>query len=173
MPTSHNAKASLFGKIARMAAIALAACALAVCAGCASQIATEEEVGNTASQYMVSLNDASAELKAELTEFAEAAAGQRISTMQAKAEEAYATLDEMAALEAPEALSELKEKYADAAAQLKEALSGYIELYTEVLDTQLSSIDMSAYAEKLESIQRLYDSALNALEEADVMAAEK
>lgn len=94
--------------------------------------------------------------------------------MQAKAEEAYSVLDEMASIEAPESLDDLKAKYSDAATQLKDALSDYISLYTEVFDSgQPSSSESSAYAERVESIQKQYDGALNALEEADKMAAEK
>lgn len=174
MRISSNPKASSFSNMVRVAVAALALCALALCAGCSSQLPGESESENTASQYMVNLNDRSAELKDKLEEFSAAASEQRISTMQAKAEEAYSVLDEMASIEAPESLDDLKAKYSDAATQLKDALSDYISLYTEVFDSgQPSSSESSAYAERVESIQKQYDGALNALEEADKMAAEK
>lgn len=170
-----NIKAVPSGKAVRIIAAALSICALAACAGCsAQQLASEDEATVTASQYMISLNDASAELKQQLGEFASAATEQKISTMQAKLDEAYATLEKMANLEAPEELGELKAKYSDAVSQLKEALASYDGLYTDALDSMHgNAVDLSDYSEALESIQQQYDSALNALEEADEMAAQK
>ena len=155
---------------AAMAAILLAVSLFAV--GCAGGPPLEgEEEPKTASDYMVDLNDRIVRLQAKLDEFAEAADEGRISAMQTKAQEAYEVLDEMADLEAPDDVSDLQDQYDDAASQLKGALEAYMTLYTEIYDsTQTGGFDYSTYSQRIEEVQKQYDDALTALEEADKQA---
>lgn len=172
MPNMHYPDAFLKGKASRFIAL-IAACAFAVTlfVGCTTTpSSSEEEAPITASEYMVNLNDCSVRLSDKLQGFAEAVADDKVSAMQTKAEEAYAILDEMSDLEAPEDVNDLKAKYTEASNKMKDALSSYVALYTEVFDS--AQAVPADYAQRIEDVQKQYDAALNALEEADKMSTE-
>ena len=151
-----------------------AACLAFPLAGCSSPSSMElENQPVTASQYMVNLNDTTGRLSEKLTEFSQSVGSGKISAMQTKAQEAYAILDEMSALEAPEDVTDIKNAYDDAATQLKGALNDYMALYTEIYDSsETSGFDYSTYSQRIEDIQKQYDGAIGALEDADKKATE-
>ena len=161
-------------RIAKLMPILLAASLAVPIAGCTSPADMElEEQPVTASQYMVNLNDMSGKLADKLQEFSDSVGSGKISAMQTKAQEAYAVLDEMAALEAPDDISEIKQQYDDAATQLKGALNDYMALYTEIYDSaDMADFDYSSYTHRIEDVQKQYDNAIGALEDADKKAAE-
>ena len=157
-----------------MAVFASLVAVLLLLSGCSSGATLEtEEEPKTASQYMVELNDYSGKLADKMQEFSEAASAGRISAMQTKVQEAYAILDEMTNLEAPDDISDIKNGYNDAISQFKSALNDYIALFTEIYDSSdTGSFDYSTYSQRLEDVQKQYDSALGSLEDADKKASE-
>ena len=173
--TGPGSGSAVLSRSAILIAIAIACAAFVLgMTGCSSQTGMDiEDKPKTASEYMVDLNDYSGRLQAKMQELAEAAGEGKISAMQTKAQEAYAMLDEMADLEAPDEISEIKNQYNDAATQLKGALNDYMTLYTELYDSADSdAFDYSTYVQRLEDIQKQYDSALGVLEDADKKASE-
>ena len=147
---------------------------LMLLSGCSSQESLQpEEEPKTASQYMVDLNDCTVRLSDKLSEFMTAVSEGKISAMETKSQEAFAILDEMSNLEAPDDVSDLKSKYSDASSQLKGALSDYMGLYTEIYDSSpTNGFDYSTYAQRIEDIQKKYDSAVGAFEDADKQASD-
>ncbi len=160
-------------KIACAALVALALCSLTACMK-PQPTPVDEQQELTPSQYMINVNQVAENLGASLQEFKQAVNDNDISAMQAKADAAFAVLDELDDMEVPDSLNDVKEKYGEAVSILKGALNDYIALYTEISDANEDHpFDYTNYAERLESIQKQYDSGLTTLEEADKLAAEK
>lgn len=160
-------------KIACMTIALIAVLSLTACMKSQAP-ATEEEQPITPSQYMTNVNEVAENLAVSLGSFTEAVKANDLSAIQSRADSAYAILDELDSLEAPESLNDVKQKYSEATNSLKSALNDYITLYTEVKDSNKANpFDFDDYSERLESIQKQYDSGLNMLEEADKLAAGK
>ena len=93
--------------------------------------------------------------------------------MQTQAENALATLDGLGAIEAPEELADVQQSYQDGTSQLRDALNGYVALYTEISSaTDAQPFDWSTYDARLAEIQEKYDAGIDALEAGDAAAAE-
>lgn len=86
-----------------------------------------------------------------------------------QANSAYAILDKLAELEAPEDLAGIKESYTQGTDKLREALDGYIALYTDI---ESGSFDQANYDSRLEEIQSTYDEGVEILRNGDADAAE-
>lgn len=156
-------------KLATVICAAILSCGLlAGCANTGANNATEEQKANRA--YMSQVNGIMAELDEGLDAFVAAVSRNDIVNMRSQAENAYQALDQLADLEAPEALADVQKGYVDGTAKLREALDGYIALYT---DMDGGSFDQATYDQRIADIQKLYDEGVAALEEADKTASGK
>lgn len=162
----------------------VAKCAGVLCAGalCASLVAgcgsttvstvTEEQQANR--DYMAQVNQKMESLGDDLDKFSDAVARQDIISMRTQAENAFKELDALAAVEAPEALADVHESYVSGVKNLREALSDYIDLYTEIQSaTEQTPFDWSTYDQRVAAIQELYSDGLTALAHGDEVAAGK
>lgn len=160
-------------RIVSFALAALCLAALLALVGCASQgnPATEAQTANR--QYMARVNQTMDDLAQRLEGFEEAVSRGDVVTMRTQADNALKTLDELAAIEAPEALKEVQQDYVDGCGLLKDALDGYIALYTEVASaTDEHPFDYSTYDARIEEVQETYDQGIDKLEAGDALAAE-
>lgn len=164
-------------KLRKLARIAAVACAgllvVASLAGCAQQqtAATEEQTANR--QYMSAVSQSMDDLSERLGSFEDAVARGDAVTMRTQADNAFKALDSLSALEAPEALGEVQVGYVDGCNALKEALSSYVDLYTEISSaTDDHPFDYSTYSDRLTVIQDTYNDGIAKLEAADKKATE-
>ncbi len=162
-------KKNLAAKIGALAcAIVLSIGVLAGCANSAMNAATSEQQANRT--YMSQVNEIMEELQEGLGSFVDAVSRGDVVNMRTQADNAYQALDKLAALEAPEALGDIQEKYEDGTAKLREALDGYVTLYTEMSG---ASFDMATYDDRIAKIQKLYDEGVKLMKEGDEAAAGK
>ncbi|MBQ9044051.1 MAG: hypothetical protein IJ111_14700 [Eggerthellaceae bacterium] len=161
---------SIIGKKlgALVCALALACGVLAGCANSAATTATAEQQANRA--YMSQVNGIMEELGEGLDTFVDAVSRNDIVNMRTQADNAYKALDELKDLEVPDELADVQEKYVKGADKLREALDGYIALYTEM---NSESFDMSTYDARIDAVQSLYDEGVDLMAEADETAASK
>ena len=156
-------------KLAALAcAFALALAALYGCANSAGTNATPEQQENR--NYMSQVNATMEELGDSLDLFVDAVSRNDIVNMRTQADNAFKVIDKLADIEAPEALEDVQEKYVDGATKLREALDGYIALYS---DMAAGSLGEEAHSDRIAEIQALYDEGVNLLEEGDKLAADK
>ena len=71
-------------------------------------------------------------------------------------------------LEAPDAYKDVQKHYVDGTGKLREALDGYITLYT---DMNGASFDQSTYDSRVADIQKLYNEGVEELEAGDKAAS--
>ncbi len=82
-------------------------------------------------------------------------------------------INRISEIEAPEELGELKQKYVDGANQLKDAMSSYIDLYTEIdTATTRDPFDYDTYNDRISQIQAAYDAGIQTIKDADQSATE-
>lgn len=148
-------------------AVALAAGVMAGCAGGAGVAASEEQQANRA--YMSQVNQTMEELDSNLDGFVDAVSRGDVVNMRSQAENAYKTLDKLKDIEVPDSMTDIQAGYTEGTEKLREALDGYITLYT---DASSSSFDWSTYDARIADIQELYDAGVEALETADKTAAD-
>ena len=153
---------------ALVCAIALACGMLAGCANTGANTASSEQQANRA--YMSQVNEIMEQLGLGLDSFVDAVSRGDIVNMRTQADNAYQALDKLDALEAPEELKDVQDKYKEGTSKLREALDGYITLYT---DMSGASFDMSTYDKRIAEIQALYDEGIGLMEEGDKAAASK
>ncbi|WP_282209694.1 hypothetical protein [Parvibacter caecicola] len=159
-------------QVLALAAVAGLVLALAGCVAGPQQAATGENA-NANSQYMAQVNQAVEELSTKLGAFDDAVSRNDVVSMRTQADGAFAALDKLNQLQPPEALKEVQEYYSDGCASLKEALSGYVDLYTEIDSaTDQQPFDYSTYEQRLSSIQSAYDTGLQALRAGDQKVTE-
>jgi len=164
-------KKSLFRRIAISLAITLGL--LALLGSCASlsnnNSATDEQIANR--EYMVQVNRIMDTLIVDLTGFSKALADEDVVNMDVAAGHAYKTIDELVALKPPEALQEIHSEYVAGCVELRDALSEYIALYTEIsLATEERPFNFSNYYVQLNKIKQKYSSGIAHLEKADEKA---
>ena len=153
-----------------VAAALAASIALGGCAGAGQvETATEEQQANRA--FMSQVNEAMMQLDTDLDSFDDAVSRGDVVNMRTQADNAYKSLDKLSDIEAPEALKDIKQKYVDGSAKLREALDGYIELYTTA-QKKGDDFDWSKYDDEIKEIQKAYDEGVKTLEEGDKAAAE-
>lgn len=148
-----------------------------VLTGCSQQLAqsatNEEESGPTSRSFMAAMNEAADDLKEKMAAFTDAVAREDMVSMRVQSDAAFAVIDQMAAIEAPEELTELRQRYVDGCTQLKDVLTGYLDLYQEVdSSTYYDPFDYDAYPDRIAELQGRYDAAVQALEDADKAATE-
>ena len=148
-------------------ALALATGALAGCAANGSQANTEQQANRA---YMSQVNGIMDELGTDLDSFVDAVSRGDVVNMRTQADNAYKKLDELNAIEVPESLSDIQNNYLEGTSKLREALNGYIDLYTEISS---GSFDQSKYEGRIAEIQSKYNEGISALEQGDQTAASK
>lgn len=155
--------------IARLLAVALgAALAAGALAGCESPAtgATDQQQANRT--YMTQVNQAVDELNSRLGEFDEAVAQESIVNMRNKANSAFEAIDALAAIDTPEAMKGLQTNYVDGCTKLKDALNGYVDLYTEISSaTEEAPFDYGTYDDRIKEIQDAYNEGVDKLKAAD------
>lgn len=119
---------------------------------------------------MSQVNQTMVKLDGELDKFVDAVSRDDVVNMRTQADNAYRVLDELADIEAPEALADVKQGYVDGSNKLREALDGYVDLYTEASS---EDFDWSKYDERIEKVQGLYDEGVSLMQQADEAASSK
>ena len=159
-------------KAKAVGAVVAATLAIGALAGCTGQTAGSEQQ-DVNRQYLSQVNQVMDDLETSLASFTDAVSRNDVVGMQTQAENALSKLDSLDSIEAPEELSEVQQSYQDGTAQLREALSSYVALYTEISSTTESQpFDWSTYDARLAEIQEKYDAGIDALEAGDKAAAE-
>ena len=138
--------------------------------GCTGPSGKADEAQQKNQAYMSQVNGVMADLGDKLESFVSAVSRGDIVNMRTQADDAYKALDKLSSLEVPENLKDVQQKYVDGTAKLREALDGYIALFTDV---QSESFDQSTYADRLAKVQSLYDEGVDLLKQADETAAGK
>lgn len=156
--------------IARIAS-ALAACALcaSLLGGCMVQAANPEATrGEENRQYMAQVNQIVDDLELQLESFKDAVSSDDLAAMKIEANGAFRLVDGLSALEPTEDMKAVHEAYTQGCADLENALSLYLELYTDIANaTEESPFDYSEYDERLAEIQEAYDSGIEQLKAGD------
>ena len=159
-------------KAKAVGAVVAATLAIGALAGCTGQTAGSEQQ-DVNRQYLSQVNQVMDDLETSLASFTDAVSRNDVVGMQTQAENALSKLDSLDSIEAPEELSEVQQSYQDGTAQLREALSSYVALYTEISSaTDAQPFDWSTYDARLAEIQEKYDAGIDALEAGDRAAAE-
>ena len=162
-------KSNVIAKIAAAACAAVfAACLMTGCFGGPAATMSEEQQANRA--YMSQVNQTMEELDSSLDGFVDAVSRGDVVNMRSQADNAYKTLDKLESIEVPDAMADIQESYVEGTSKLREALDGYIELYT---DASNPGFDWSGYDKRIAEIQKLYDDGVAALEAGDEAAAQK
>ena len=138
------------------------------------QASTEqEEAGPTSRSFMAQMNETSNLLSEKMASFADAVSREELVSMKLQADAAFGVISQMEAIEAPEELADLKQQYVNGCTQLKDVLSGYLDLYSEIeASTTRNPFDYDGYPDRIAGLQASYDAAVQALESADKSAAE-
>lgn len=154
--------------------LGIVACIVALClgvvVGCSGNSSNLDSSQQANRSYMSKVNGIMAQLGEDLDSFVDAVSRGDLVNMRTQADNAYRSLDDLSKLEAPESLADVKQKYLDGTAKLREALDGYIDLYTAV---ESGSVDEQAYASNLETVQKTYDEGVELLKQGDETAASK
>ncbi|MCI8366408.1 MAG: hypothetical protein HFJ66_02245 [Eggerthellaceae bacterium] len=157
------------------AGIAAAAALMLALGGCAANVdqPTSAETSDANRNYMAQVNQIVDELGVKLTAFDDAVSRDDVVSMRTQADGAFAVLDKLDKLETPDDLKEVQEFYSDGCSNLKDALSAYVDLYTEISSaTDDQPFDYSTYDERLKSIQDTYNQGIEALKAGDQKASE-
>lgn len=143
-------------------------------AGCAvSQQPAGAEASNANSKYMAQVNQIVDELGAKLDSFEDAVSRDDVVSMRTQVDGAFAALGKLENLEAPADLKEIQEYYSDGCSSLKDALSAYVDLYTEIQSaTDQQPFDYSTYDERLGEIQDAYNAGIETLKNGDQKVTE-
>ena len=156
-----------------IAFVCAAACALVALAGCwgvNSNASLEAQKANRA--YMSQVNENMVQLQENLDSFVDAVSRDDVVNMRTQATKAYKVLDALAAIEPPEAMAEVHGHYVTGANKLREALDGYVDLYTELHNSSSgNSMGKAAYDRRIATIQDLYDEGVAELKAGDELAA--
>ena len=163
-------------RISRIAVVAiLVALVATLVVACAPAKNPQDEARHANQMYMSQVNSIMTELGGNLDAFNDAVARDDLVGMRTQSTSACKVLDQLTALEPPEVLADVHEKYAQGADKLRQALEGYVVLYSDVkvaADSE-ASLDSKAYSKRLAEIQTLYDEGVAALSEADELAASR
>lgn len=147
---------------------------VAALGGCAQQDTAAAQQQSENRQYMTQVNQTMDDLKSRLESFTDAVSRGDVVGMRTQADNAFKSIDDLNKLEAPEDLKDIQQAYVDGTGTLKEALSSYVDLYTEIDSaTDEQPFDWASYDERIGEIQSQYDAGIAQLEEGDQKAAEK
>ena len=159
-----------------IAMVMAAALLVASMVGCTSfqQNSQEAEAQAANRQYMSQVNQITDELTENLAAFDTAVSDNDPVAMRLQADNAFKTLDSLSSLEPPEVLKDVQAGYVEGASKLEEALNSYIDLYTELggADAANSTVNATAYSDRLAAIQQTYNDGITKLQETDKQATE-
>lgn len=156
-----------------LAALALCFGAILILSSCASTTNAEEEEASTNREYMSRVSRIMDDLTAELEGFSDAVAQGNFVSLRTQAEGASKVIDEFDKIEVPDNLKDIHSEYVAGGKDLRDALSDYIELSSEIESaTEEQPFDFDSYDDKLEDIQKKYQSGIDHLKEADKKATE-
>lgn len=147
---------------------------IATLAGCAQQGSRGDQDQLDRRQYMSQVNQAMDDLQTKLDSFSDAVSRDDVVGMRTQADNAFKALDDLNGLEVPDALKDIQQEYVDGTNSLKDALNGYIDLYTEIESaTDEHPFDWSSYDQRIAEIQAQYDAGVDKLKKGDEAAAAK
>ena len=154
--------------------LATTLCVMALCLGVVVGCSGNTPAADTPQQanrtYMSKVNGIMEQLGNNLDSFVDAVSRGDLVNMRTQADNAYQSLDDLSKLEPPEGLEDVQKSYTDGTAKLREALDGYIDLYTAASS---ESFDQSTYDTRLADVQKLYDEGVELLKKGDETAASK
>lgn len=143
-------------------------------AGCTSRDTTDTQQQTENRQYMMQVNQVMEDLRSRLEGFTDAVSRGDVVGMRTQADNAYKAIDDLDNLSAPDDLKDIQREYVDGTNELKDALSSYIDLYTEIDSaTDAQPFDWSAYDQRIADIQQTYDEGIGKLQSGDNKASEK
>ena len=143
-------------------------------AGCQQRGSAVDQDQLDRRQYMSQVNQAMDELQSRLASFSDAVSRDDVVGMRTQADNAFKALDDLDSLEAPDALKDIQKDYVDGTNSLRDALNGYIDLYTEIESaTEEQPFDWSTYDQRIADIQAKYDAGIDKLKKGDEVAASK
>lgn len=141
-------------------------------AGCLPQMdagATDAQKANRT--YMTKVNQAMEDLNSRLASFDDAVSRGDAVTMRTQADNAFAAIDTLSAIDTPDPMKELQQDYVDGCNALKEALNGYIDLYTDIESaTEEHPFDYGTYDKRIKAVQDKYNEGIQKLKDADAAA---
>ncbi|ACV21535.1 Uncharacterised protein [Slackia heliotrinireducens] len=147
-------------------AAAFVLCA-ALVSGCAAKAQSDQKTDAQINRaYVSSVNSIAAEAAEDLSGFSAAIGAGDVASMKLSADAAAADLAKIESLEAPEAFAEVQAEYVEGARDMGDALKQYVDLYTKVQSAG-DDIESGAYDSEIAEIQKLYDSGIEHLSEAD------
>ena len=151
-------------KISRIAAMALACCALllSLCA-CAGTPEGDKEASDNR-QCLSLLSSRVSDLQDVMDEFEAAASEQNIVAMKTQLGNAQGILDQIREQDATDALTDVKDAYVSALDELDQAMSTYVYVYEKVQNGEMTAEDAQA---EIEGIQQSYNDAVGKLDKAD------
>lgn len=159
-----NRKVSL-RLIALVCVVTLSLGALSGCLAQPTGVSQEQQANRT---YMTKVNQAMEDLNTRLQSFDDAVARGDAVTMRTQADNAYEAIDALGAIDTPDAMKNLQKDYVDGCTALKEALSAYVDLYTEVDSaTEQHPFDYDTYDDRIKAIQDKYNEGIQKLKSAD------
>lgn len=128
--------------------------------------ATDQQQANRT--YMTQVNQTMEDLNTRLADFDEAVTRGDAVTMRTQADNAFEAIDDLSAIDTPDAMKDLQQNYVDGCDKLKEALSGYVDLYTEIDSaTDEHPFDYGTYDDRLKAVQDAYNEGIDKLKAAD------
>lgn len=138
-------------------------------AGCGSETVSGSSSSSSDSasanrSYMSSANTIIEELQDNLNDFSDAVAEDDLVSMKAAMKKADKSIAKFEKLQPPDDLKSVHEEYTKGCDELKEALSEYVDLYS---DQQKSKLSDSEYSKRLKSIQKKYNSGIKHLKAGD------
>lgn len=161
-----------------VAVLALCVGMAAVFAGCFPVTDAIDDPQKDNRNYMAQINSSLNDFGTELEAFNEAVSNDDVVGMKSQADKAFKVIDEIEKIEAPEALKDIHSDYKKAFSKLKEALSDYIDFYTEVkafaenTPEEEDSSQVPDFEKKLKDLQEKYNEGMDLLEAADKKATE-
>lgn len=141
---------------------------LCACKGFGSLNPADIEKAKTTA-YFGEVNTIAKEFNNVLSDFQSDVKDKNVDAMQNKLKESQSLIDQFNKIEVPENCTEIQKNYSDAFLQLQQALSDYVNIYTDFVNGQ---IDNSVLNERVANVQKSYNQGIELLNKADKMAAE-
>ena len=148
--------------------ISMLAIGLCACNGFGSLNPADIEKAKTTA-YFGEVNTVAKEFNSVLTDFQTDVKDKNIEAMQNKLNESQSLIDQFNKIEVPENCSEIQKNYLDAFIQLQQALSDYVNIYSDFVNGQ---IDNSVLNERVANVQKSYNQGIELLNKADKLAAQ-
>ena len=152
-------------------AIAALLCAFTLCScGPISNMTNADNAQKTQTAiYYSTLYQITNDLKAELGDFNTLVKNKDTNAMKEKLNNSQKLIDQLKDIDVPQGCEEVQQNYLDAFVQMQEALSNYINVYTDFIN---GSIDNSVLNTRVADIQKSYTQGLDLLVKADSLAAQ-